>query len=51
LQQVAQWAVDNAPNQFAKAIAQKVMNRINGMAKRGIKMEFEDCYWAAYDQL
>jgi hypothetical protein len=41
MQQVAQWAVDNAPNQFAKAIAQKVMNRINGMAKRGIKMEFE----------
>jgi hypothetical protein len=41
MQQVAQWAVDNAPNQFAKAIAQKVMNRINGMAKRGIKMEFK----------
>ena len=41
MQQVAQWAFDNAPNQFAKAIAQKVMNRINGMAKRGIKMEFE----------
>jgi hypothetical protein len=41
MQQVAQWAVDNAPNQFAKAIAQKVMNRINGMAKRGIKMDFE----------
>ncbi len=38
--QVAQWAVDNAPNQFAKAIAQKVSNRLNGMAKRGIKMEF-----------
>jgi len=39
--QVSQWAVDNAPNQFAKAIAQKVMNRLNGMASRGIKMEFE----------
>jgi len=39
--QVAQWAVDNAPNQFAKAIAQKVSNRLNGMAKRGIKMEFD----------
>jgi hypothetical protein len=37
----AQWAVDNAPNQFAKAIAQKVMNRLNGMARRGIKLEFE----------
>jgi hypothetical protein len=41
MQQVAQWAVDNAPNQFAKVIAQKVMNRINGMASRGIKMDFE----------
>ena len=39
--QAAQWAVDNAPNQFAKAIAQKVSNRLNGMAKRGIKLEFE----------
>ena len=39
--QVAQWAVNNAPNKFAKAIAQKVMNRLNGMASRGIKMEFE----------
>ena len=37
----AQWAVDNAPNKFAKAIAQKVLNRLNGMAKRGIKLEFE----------
>ena len=41
LLQAAQWAVDNAPNQFAKAIAQKVSNRLNGMAKRGIKLEFE----------
>jgi len=39
--QTAQWAVDNAPNQFAKAIAQKVSNRLNGMAKRGIKLDFE----------
>ena len=39
--QVAQYAVDKAPNQFAKVIAQKVSNRLNGMAKRGIKMEFE----------
>jgi hypothetical protein len=38
---VAQWAVDNAPNKFAKAIAQKVLNRLNGMAKRGIKLDFE----------
>jgi hypothetical protein len=37
----AQWAVDNAPNKFAKAIAQKVLNRLNGMAKRGIKLDFE----------
>lgn len=39
--QAAQWAVDNAPNQFARAIAQKVSNRLNGMAKRGIKLDFE----------
>jgi len=39
--EVSQWAVDNAPNKFAKAIAQKVMNRLNGMARRGIKLEFE----------
>lgn len=38
---VAQWAVDNAPNKFAKAIAQKVLNRLNGMAKRGVKFDFE----------
>ncbi len=38
---VAQWTVDNAPNKFAKVIAQKVLNRLNGMAKRGIKMEFQ----------
>jgi len=39
--QAAQWAVDNAPNEFAKVIAQKVSNRLNGMAKRGIKLDFE----------
>jgi GNAT superfamily N-acetyltransferase len=39
--QVAQWAVDNAPNQFAKVFAQKVLNRLNGMAARGIKLEFQ----------
>jgi hypothetical protein len=38
--EAAQWAVDNAPNQFAKVFAQKVLNRLNGMAKRGIKLEF-----------
>ena len=37
----AQWAVNNAPNKFAKVIAQKVLNRLNGMAKRGIKLNFE----------
>lgn len=41
LLQVSQWAVDNAPNQFAKAIAQKVSNRLKGMANRGIKLDFE----------
>lgn len=39
--EVAKWSVDNAPNKFAKIVAQKVLNRLNGMAKRGIKMEFE----------
>ena len=39
--EVARWSVDNAPNKFAKIVAQKVLNRLNGMAKRGIKMEFE----------
>lgn len=39
--QVAQWTVDNAPNQFAKVFAQKVLNRLNGMAARGIKLEFK----------
>lgn len=41
LLQVSKWAVDNAPNKFAKAIAQKVLNRLNGMASRGIKLEFD----------
>jgi len=39
--EVARWSVDNAPNKFAKIVAQKVLNRLNGMAKRGIKMDFE----------
>jgi hypothetical protein len=41
LLQVSKWAVDNAPNKFAKVIAQKVLNRLNGMASRGIKLEFD----------
>jgi hypothetical protein len=39
--EVAQWTVDNAPNKFAKVVAQKVLNRIAGMDKRGMKFEFE----------
>lgn len=39
--EVAQWTVDNAPNKFAKVVAQKVLNRIAGMNKRGMKFEFE----------
>jgi hypothetical protein len=38
---VSRWAIDNAPNKFAKALAQKVFNRLNGMSRRGIKMEFK----------
>jgi hypothetical protein len=38
---VARWAIDNAPNKFAQALAQKVFNRLNGMSRRGIKMEFK----------
>jgi hypothetical protein len=41
LLQVSKWAVDTAPNKFAKVIAQKVLNRLNGMASRGIKLEFD----------
>jgi hypothetical protein len=34
--QMAQWTVDNAPNEAARAIAQKVTDRINEFAKRKI---------------
>jgi len=34
--QMAQWTVDNAPNEAARAIAQKVTERINEFAKRKI---------------
>ena len=34
--ELAQWAIDNAPNQAAQAIAQKVSDRINELAKRNI---------------
>jgi hypothetical protein len=34
--QLAQWTVDNAPNEAARAIAQKVTDRINEFAKRKI---------------
>jgi hypothetical protein len=39
--QVAQWAVRNAPNAFAKVIAQKVLSRLQGMQARGVKFDFQ----------
>lgn len=39
--QVAQWAVRNAPNAFAKVIAQKVLSRLQGMQSRGVKFDFQ----------
>jgi len=39
--QVAQWAVRNAPNAFAKVIAQKVLSRLQGMQARGVKFDFK----------
>ncbi len=41
LMQVAKWAVDNAPNAFAKHFAQKALDRIKQMEARGVKFGFE----------
>jgi hypothetical protein len=41
IEDAGQWIVDNAPNKFAKVIAEKVQARIKQMQARGIKMDFE----------
>ena len=41
LLQVAQWAVRNAPNAFARHFAQKSLERIQSMSDRGIVFKFE----------
>jgi hypothetical protein len=41
LMQAAKWAVDNAPNAFAKHFAQKALDRIKQMEARGVKFGFE----------
>jgi hypothetical protein len=38
---VSKWNVDNAPNKFAKIIANMVDKRLNAMSRRGIKFDFE----------
>ena len=39
LPKLAQWAVDNAPNSLARAIAEKVKERMDGFVRIGLKME------------
>ena len=39
--EMGQWIVDNAPNKFAKVIAQKVQARIKEMQRRGVNMKIE----------
>jgi len=39
LPRLAQWAVDNAPNSLAKAIAEKVLDRMNGFKRIGLSMD------------
>jgi hypothetical protein len=38
--QVAQWAVDNAPNALAKTIATKVQTRLKEFQRRGVVLDF-----------
>ena len=40
LQEMSDWSVKNAPNQFARVIANMVNKRIKDLAKRGIKLDF-----------
>jgi hypothetical protein len=37
---LTQYAVDNAPNEFAREVAQKIQARIRAMAKSGVEMSF-----------
>jgi hypothetical protein len=37
---LADWAIDNAPNKFAKVIAQAVQKRLIEFEKRGVKVSF-----------
>lgn len=39
--EMSQWAIDNAPNRFAKAVAEAVHARIVEMEKRGVPMATE----------
>jgi hypothetical protein len=41
INEAAQWCIDNAPNSFAKAIAQAVANRIKAMTDAGVPISFE----------
>ena len=41
LLQVSQWAVDNAPNNFVRVIAEKVQRRLREMQRRGVQFEFK----------
>lgn len=40
MMQVADWAVDNAPNAFAKVIAEKVRNRLRNFQRKGMTLDF-----------
>lgn len=38
---LAKWLVDNAPNSFAKEIAQKIKNRVDEYVRIGVPLEFK----------
>jgi hypothetical protein len=40
INEAAQWCIDNAPNRFAKAVAQAVANRIKAMTDAGVPISF-----------
>jgi len=39
--EASQWTIDNAPNKFAKYIAEMVNKRLSEMANRGVKLNFQ----------
>lgn len=41
INQVAQWTINNAPNNFQKLLAQKAKAMIDALQRRGVKMNFE----------